>query len=508
MGKVYQKIIDDFSGLMAQDPRDKDTRKFYHSKHFDAHTYKHKLVPRFEWSDENNGDGLDFEMQQFLYNNNSDGDAVVWALGRSSLNKATVFWYNEDTDLWVSPAGNISLTTDNPFNSGIRSTFFKYKNFAYWLAGTTKIQRYETTNASASIADYQTITAFTNGARPLHNLQDDIAYFAVDNLVYSLDDTTWNGVVLTLPSDQHIYAQCEYGQYNAIAVNVTGAERQSIVYFWDRDSSLATTSQKIVVPDKEIYVMGVLNGRLMAVATDGINIYILRYNGSEMEEVNKLTGVRASNIIPTLTQDFVIQDNKFFFVANYRVKGYGDDYNYRTGVYAVDSLGRITLDMYIDGVESNSSNAYLGLFYNNANGQWWLAHATDGVKRNIINGSSGGVEYSDTQASIYESLMLENDGKEKKLVSVGVMTEPLPAGGLLVADGQIVLKYRFKEDEAWTTIFTHNENGSRFHDAINIESSGDTLPEFREIQFRAESTGGAVITGLTYKYEEIDSNVN
>jgi len=79
------------------------------------------------------------------------------------------------------------------------------------------------------------------------------------------------------------------------------------------------------------------------------------------------------------------------------------------------------------------------------------------------------------------------------------MTEALPT------NGQIVLKYRKDKDlvdGAWTTIFTEATDDSIEFDAINI--SGATLPEYKEIQFRIESTGGAVITGLKWKAEIID----
>jgi len=56
-------------------------------------------------------------------------------------------------------------------------------------------------------------------------------------------------------------------------------------------------------------------------------------------------------------------------------------------------------------------------------------------------------------------------------------------------------------------IMTHSTDDAVKHSAINIESTGATLPQFNEIQFRIESTGGAVITGLKFKYEDIDDDL-
>ena len=86
----------------------------------------------------------------------------------------------------------------------------------------------------------------------------------------------------------------------------------------------------------------------------------------------------------------------------------------------------------------------------------------------------------------------------KKLVGVTVETEALPTAG------QVVLKYRKDEETSWTTIFTNTTDNSLSHSAINIESTGVTLPQFKEIQFQIISTGNAVITGLRFKIEIID----
>ena len=100
------------------------------------------------------------------------------------------------------------------------------------------------------------------------------------------------------------------------------------------------------------------------------------------------------------------------------------------------------------------------------------------------------------QTSVYESLVFGESYLKFKLKSAGVMTEPL------LAAGQVVLKYKIDAETSFTTIFTHTTDDSLFHEAINIESSGATLPEFRELTLRIESTGGAVVTGFWAQAEE------
>jgi hypothetical protein len=74
----------------------------------------------------------------------------------------------------------------------------------------------------------------------------------------------------------------------------------------------------------------------------------------------------------------------------------------------------------------------------------------------------------------------------------------------LPADNSIVLKYRKNEETSWTTILTSDTDNAISKSAINI--SGATLPAFKEIQFRIESLGGAILTGLKFKYELIDDD--
>ena len=89
----------------------------------------------------------------------------------------------------------------------------------------------------------------------------------------------------------------------------------------------------------------------------------------------------------------------------------------------------------------------------------------------------------------------------KKLLGITVMTSPLPTVGT------VILSYRKDEDSGFTEIFTNSTDDSIRHSAITIESSGATLPQYKEIQFRIESTGGAEITGFKFRSEEIPDDI-
>jgi len=475
-----QITINKFDGGTATDPREKDLSRFYHTKHFDVFSFPHKLVPRYDVEDKNNGDAEGLRLFDFAYALGPGSTYRIFALGLISNGRAAVFYYNADTGLWVAPSGN--LADEAP----LAGSFLEYKGYVYWFGGSTKLKRYKTDDGSGGVTDYQTITSFDYVAQALHCVRDDIAYFFANNLVYKLDNTTWGGAALTLPSYMQIAAVCEYGDYLAIACNYK-YEIKSTVFLWDRNTSVATITQRFDFPSTKIYQMAVLDGRLMVVSTDFIKIYTKRFNGSEFERLSELVGVRKSFLEDQMSRYNVIIDNRLYFPMAYDAPGYGT-YNTRLGLWAADSRGRIALDFMIDGAAS-----YKGLFY--LLGDIWIAHDTTDVAKTTIT-------YSTSLPSIYESLFIGDVRQNKKLMSVGVQTEPLPTAGI------VTLKYRMTETSDWTTIFSNSTDNSYYHQAVNIESDGSELTEFKEIQFRVESLGGAVITGIDLIYEEIDDNPN
>ena len=111
--------------------------------------------------------------------------------------------------------------------------------------------------------------------------------------------------------------------------------------------------------------------------------------------------------------------------------------------------------------------------------------------------------------SVYETKIfnLGDSSATKKLVSFTIITVPLlgPSN-----DAQVVVKYNINNNIGnstfGTTILTHSTTGAISKTAIN-DSSGANLPEFKEIQFRLESTKNAIITGYKFKWEFIDKDI-
>jgi len=506
MGKTYNVIINRFNGGMSEDKRVQDFSKFSLTKHSDAFTYPHKLVPHvktepalgfydFDEMDIANfvyapyGSGTGFQLYGYGKTRGANVYPKVWSL---DIDAGTL-----DDTLWGEPEKGEA-------NTGLREeeVFFYYKGFIYmWASG--KLMRYDTLSGSGGQVDfnnaYQTI-AFTTVAQPIHHPADDCAYFFADNNVHRLNGTVFDAggttPVLVLPTNLRIVAACAYGNFLAIGCVTLGiADARSIVYLWDRDSSLVTVTEKIDFGSGTLRHLANLNNKLIGIVnfyTDSAyslnkgSVVIRQGSGNFATTLNVLTTDSTVSANISLPKSRIVKDNKLYFPMELTLNG-----DARRGIWVVDENGKATLAVEQEGALSIQAVCVTGNI-------WWIVHNGDGT---ISRSDDDGV-YSTTLPSVYESLIIGGDpATQKKLVGVTVSTEPLPSAG------QVVLKYRMNEETSWTTIFTNAVDNSIKHSAVNIESSGVALPTFRELQLRVESTGGAVITGIKARYEDLEDDI-
>jgi hypothetical protein len=490
MDKRYSQTITDFSGGMATDLRTKDSSKYALTSHFDT-SLSHRLVPQYQTEAAEN---KTYNITRFLYAPRDTEPASTWklyGLGENASVQCKVLMTEPDTVSWGEPNNGESAS-----GTKLSNVFFYYKDWIYMFGGS-QLKRFDVSSSAAFVESYQGIT-YTDEALPVHHPNDDIAYFFAANIVYKqTNNTTGWSTVLTLPTNMTSTAACAYGDYLAIACVTTGTFPHSTVFLWDRDSSLSTVTQRIDFgPGKVIHLVS-LDNKLIAVMdyftgnTFGLlkgKVLIKQASGNTSFILNELL---TDNNTASLPKNGVLKDNKYYFPMKLPLNG-----DNRLGIWRIDGNGYASLEVVEE--EATIINAiYL------VGNVWWISHGTDGsVNRTDYDNPA----YSTTLASVYESLINLGinltSNKTYKLLKVGVMTEAMPSAG------QIVLKYRKDEnlDSTWTTIFTNTTNDSIYHKTVNIESTGATLPEFREIQLRVESTGGAILTGIYFEWEEIDKN--
>lgn len=485
MGKIFTQLINRFDGGMTEDKRSKESNKYSLVRHFDAKTYPHKLVPEkdFEisYAIGNEATTKSFTIIKFIYALRSGTTYKLYGFGVVPGQSYCAVYYYTGTG-WAEYSNNVSAL-------GARDTnvFFYYKGFIYMWAAGTSLKRFDVSSVAVFNESYQAIT-YTTVAQPVHHFLDDIAYFFSDNKVHTLNQASWTSNVLTLPADLKIVDSTAYGLFLAIGcTSVKDCDKQAIVYLWDRDTSLTVSNERLDFGKGELLYTAVLGGVLFGIVYSHPKILIKAYVGGVVKTINEL--VSTADALTFIKDKFVVDEVLYFPLD---LDGSLDsDIDARNGIWAIDASGGAYIALNVASATSYKAALRLG---SNSGNIWHIAHNSDGsLKRSTTT-------YSTSIVSYYETLLQGEAKQNKKLVSIGVMTEPLPTAG------QITIKYRLNGTGAYTTIFTESTNSSTYHEAINIESSGDELPQFREIQFMVESIGGAQVVGLVYKYEEIDDN--
>ncbi len=484
---------------------------------------------------------------RFVYAKAPSSAYALWGLGDDGAGKPQIFKLGLGDTAWTSVGA---------FSTGARATnvFFEYKDWLYlWQNGTVLSRMGLVTAGSPTFKnDYQLIS-YTNVAQPVHHKANDYAYFFVDNLIYrKISDAAALTLVLTLPDNMKIIGGASYGNYLAIVCSPLDlGATNSVMYLWDKDSSLVGITQKIDLGMGEaIHCSEAEDGGIwitqQARRTTGItsrNNYIsVKYFNGYLETLNIPVGnVQDYFQSVRLTGNSFEERGIFYFPAELITTGLSET---RNVIFASRrNGGRIELnaEQEITGVTANQN--INGIY--SVGGIWYVSYNTAAktLQQRVA---------STYPTCTYESKIF-NDGDSsltKKLKRVKVATSALPAGA------SVLFYYRRDNETSWTLIFTHtailatsivagdkyqiisvgstdftligasaNTVGVIFtasavgtgtgyvasdtisHTATNIESTKGVLPRYKEIQFKIESTIGAEITSFEYEPEFIDNNL-
>jgi len=488
---IYESKITDFSRGMTSDIRSKDIRECQLCKHFDNFSYKSKLVPYKDSEDAGWATQADTQLQSFLMYSNS-----MYALGIvSGFNYANIA---KNTDMatpsWSSPTNG----ADSSGTTGFK-LFIEYKGILYGSvpsASSGRIWSYNiagtTFTASAKALNHTTI------AQGLVHSKNDILYIGYDNLILRKNGAAaFEAAVLTLPTGFVISDLAEDGEY--LAISGTLPNGKYMTFFWDMSATTWNDSidwgeGTYSSTTNSTFIVEKLGGYLIGISIEGTVkpklVFRKSYGGlqTKFKEIYITSGGIAGK------QKY---NNRIYFGLNASSVG-GTNYDY-TGIWSVGSDGEGGFSVIFDRLAKNDTLVESIGGFIIAQDYLYISYTISSAFE--LRKTNDSTSY--TASSIYESVIFNggDSSRKKKLIGVTVMTEYLPAAG------QIVLKYKKDEETSWTTIFTEATDNSISHSSINIESSGATLPEFKEIRFQILSTGNAVITGLKFRYELIDKDI-
>lgn len=488
--------INNFNGGVSDDVRQNTTNKFSISRHFDIFTNPNSLTPyRSSEADTHDGSSATGMKQYRIKNFLLGSDGRLYGLGKqASLSKPKIFYKTDPTSgNWTLPAtaeGSGALIYDSFIEWGTTKSLWMFSgtvDVSKWVINSTF------TNSVSTVA-----TAITTVAQSLI-AKDNNMYMFYNNIVVRVSPAGGvSDAQLTLPVNGRITSACMFGNYMAIAW-VTGTSSTgsgiSRIYLWDLVSPDVAESI-LWSEDSMSLIIGNINGVIVGVSDSflsssfgvgGGSIFIKIWGGGAISTIKELKAtalVSAGKFIKTVQ---VVKDRLYFgmsipFRGNAEVSGLwvvSKNYN---GEYVTT----------IDRIEEADTAAIEGFFI--IGNYVFIAHSADGS----ITKTDDQVSFTET--SIYESLINpsmppEHRTVKKQLKSVQVSYDPLPAAG------QVVLKYK-ADGGSYTTIFTETTDNKMATESGYI-ASGSPFAVGREYQFKIESTGGAIITGLKYRYNVI-----
>jgi hypothetical protein len=298
---------------------------------------------------------------------------------------------------------------------------------------------------------------------------------------------SWNNSALTLPSDVTGGDICENGNYLSIAVNRLNGN--VVEYVWDRDASLTTLADSIDWGTGTLKFIENLGGVRVGVFTDDSlvpKLILKYYNGAEVVTIAEFHCSLAA--VPSWKQKF---SNALYFLAELTIDGVAHKGLWRLAktangfTFALDRLPRNDTALTagsLKGFFLTGDYAFI-TYLNPADLKYTIWRTNDQASYTAT---------SEVQSMINPGMPDGDRSKAKKLMAVSLSAEPLPSGA------SATLKYRV-DGGAWTTILTEADDGNVTTERAE-DASGTQFTDGREYEFEVQSTGGAVITEVKYKY--------
>ncbi len=508
MGKIFEQKIIRWDGGMSDDSREQRFNLGSLIKHFDIFSNPFKMTPRrSSEADENDGSTADGMKQYDVRHFTLGSNGKLYGLGKNGSGYPKVVSKADPT------TGNWTLEATAEGNAArVVGAFIEWQGAWWFWQGTNQLAKWTigSTVTNSVLTVGSTITTVAQGIIGA----DNNLYMFYNNKVVRINSsgTATDDVQSALPSDMRITSVASYGSYlmlgMAFGTSATASPTgRSKVFMWD----MVTTSTVADVLDwgeGALMCLGNIEGRICGVSDKylssslglGTGSMVVRLWGGGAPQVMKELVANQTVTLGRFLNEVIIKNNKMYWVASVPFGlSTATESTFHLGIWCfgrknINSDFALSLDYVEEAIDTSNFKI---VSFGNAGDYFFINHSNDGS----IEKTDDAANY--TYTSIYESQIFNNNdsSETKKLIGITVFTAPLPAAG------SMAIAYRKDEDTSFTTIFTHNTDNSISHSAINIESSGASLPEFKEIIFRVESTGKAEITGLKFRYEVIEKDL-
>jgi hypothetical protein len=488
--------LNKWDGGMTNDPRDPRGSVGRLTQHFDNYTNSYKLSPHRDAKlDATPGFESTLNELQISKFANVSGSLYGFGVVSSVDSHAQVYvktTASDPTAVWTAATGG----HDGSSSGGARNDllFVNYHNVLYG-GNNSGIWKYD---IAATTFTYNEYTLHSPSAQGLVHSKDDILYIPSGNQILRNNNGSWD-VPLTLPTNSTITSICEFGNYLAIACDQP--DGTSVVYLWDRDASLTTLSEKIDWGAGSLKVIETIGGVLTGISVSAPNfntsltplVYFKYWTGSRV-----VTFQSWNCSFATIYSDRQKFNDLLYFMAEITLGT-----NVLRGIWKIhkDPSGSmaVSFDRSPRNATALNSGALKGFM---RIGDYvfvaYLNPADSGYTVWRTNDQASFTATSTHETTVNPGMEPADRPQKKELISVGALYEALPSGSAAV------VKYRV-DGGAWKTIFTENTTGRVRTEPFTRDSVGQ-FDRGAEFEFHIESTGGAEISGLVYKYEIIPTN--
>lgn len=499
--KLQEIIIDRFDGGISDDPRAPVKTQFVMSKHFDIFSSPNRLTPyRSLEADSNDGStptGMKaYDVRDYWF---SALSGRLYGLAKNGSSQAKVV-YKADGD---QDAGNWTLPSSSEATAvRVAGSFIEWGTVAaLWMftgstgistciPGTSFTTALANTGATIASVAQSIISPRDNNMYMFYNSSVPQAYVVRVSAGGVVTDN-----VLPLPVGYKITSACltNSGEI-AIGLSSTfgGGIGRSILVIWD--PTLSNMSQVIDFGDGVIASVGNVEGYIVAVMNIGLTSSLAPTGGKLTVRVwgggsvQTIKDIKATTIGSLISSQRIVKDFKLYFPASLFYNGALQHGIWAFGRKNPGAAFGITLAVADENIGVNGIQGF-----GSAGDYFWLSINADGTIDKIDD------QANYTFTSVYESQKFNggNASIVKDMQSIFATYAPLPAAG------QVVVKYRKDEETSYTTLFTETTDNE-----VRTElgrGGAVTLPSFKEIQFRVESTGGAEITALGFRFFGLQS---
>ncbi len=490
-------LINQFDGGHAQDIRTFATNECEESLNFDLYTNPHELIPIRDSVDETSSPSIsDVEMSDVGVST-VGGNTYLTAVGRaSSVLASPTFYTRASGDM--NGAWSLQATGTGAYAKG---TMVIYKGKAFAMSTNGAVQRYDSAGTVTTVGTCSGTNTSASFPRPFVHPEDNVLYISWGNVISKWDGTTFTNYTTILPDGMQTTSLTSYGGYLAIAMRPVNGVGNSTVYLWGRDGTINTLQGNIDFGTGMLNILENVGGSLVGIveptffSTSVINyqVDVRVYSGGSVTTVKSITsGVANFNFIKTKYNDMLYFAFGFAETTLWCVYKNKSDrwvitkerYMYNGSTTVGDSVNATT------GLSIIGDYFYMGFYL-----------TTGGFKLRATSSSNTYLNTSKYKTTINPNMPIADRYKEKQLEAFRVSYTGANTGS-------VVLKYSVDGSTMTTAISKTNTAGEHTIEATSQEDGSPfDIKQGREFQFQVESTGGAKIKEIAYRYSTKDTTI-